>query len=97
MHFGGYMIIDKYKSIIVDENKSGDITLLPKHNSDIMTEIIPDALEYVKNHCFKFKKGTYLSGLNGVDIEIFPDSNLNNLIDYWKEEYYSESGICIES
>ena len=69
------MIIDRYKSIIVDENKSGDITLLPKHNSDIMTEIIPDALEYVKNHCFKFKKGTYLSGLNGVDIEIFPEFN----------------------
>lgn len=97
MHIGGYMIIDKFKSIIVDENRSGDITLFPKRNADIMTEIIPDALEYVKGNCVKFKKGAFLTGLNGVDIEIFPNSNLNSLISYWKDEYYLQSGICIEA
>ncbi len=90
------MIVDKYKTIMVNENKNGETRLYPNTNADIISEIIPDALEYVRNHSLKFENGTYLCGLNGVDIEIFPSSNLNVLINDWKEEYYCESGICVE-
>ncbi len=90
------MVIDQYKSILISKNKQGEISLYPKSNADIINQIIPDALEYVKNHNFKFRDGVYLCRLNGVDIEIFPNSNLKNLIFDWKENYFSESGICVE-
>ncbi len=90
------MIIDKYKSIFLCENRNGEFYISPKHSEDVLSKIIPDALDYVQNHEFKFKDGITLKNVNGVDIEIYPNSNLHTLIRYWKEEYYVSSGICLE-
>lgn len=90
------MIIDQYKSILVNENKRGEVYLYPRTNSDIINQIIPDALEYVKNHNSKFKDGINLCGLNGVDMKIYPNSTLEALLKDWGEEYFLLSGIAVE-
>lgn len=87
------MKVYKYKSLIIEERVSG-LEITGRANKDILTEIIPDALEYVKKNDLQF--GAHLYGLNGVELFVLPNMRLSELQEIWRQEYFKLSGIACD-
>ncbi len=87
------MKVYKYKSLIIEERVNG-LEITGKPNKDILTEIIPDALEYVKKNDLQL--GAHLYGLNGVELFVLPNMRLSVLQETWKQDYYKLSGLALD-
>ena len=76
----------------VEIEKNG-VTLYARNGFNIEHVIIPEAVRFVK--LINEEKDVLLKNLRGVDLTIKIDSNVNELVEIWKQELYRTSGIEI--
>lgn len=79
-----------YKSLKIYEDKTGLKEITGLKGRDIISEVIPDAVEYINCAC---QTGAILKNLNGVDFYVLPNENIDNLIEKWKYEHFRVSGL----
>ena len=88
------MFLENYKSLTVREDKGGERRLYPRAGYDIIDNIIPNALEYVR--ALNYPYGMWLCGLNGVDILVRPNAKAKTLVEEWKDAFYHNSGLAMD-
>ena len=81
-----------YKSLKVEQTDSGSIEITGLKNKDILNEIIPDALAFVKDN--EIKLGARICDLNGVDLYILPTMSTREVQEQWKQDFYRLSGLA---
>lgn len=79
-----------YKSLKIVEDASGLKEIYGQKGRDIITEVIPDAVEFINHEC---KMGAILKDLNGVDFFVWPNESAERLIEKWKYEHFKVSGL----
>lgn len=85
------MQVYTYKSLKIIEFSNGEKEISGLSGRDIISEVIPDAVEFVK--VSESEGGVKLSNLNGIDLYVFPFSIPNKLVNEWMEEKFRLSGI----
>lgn len=79
-----------YKSLMIYEYPSGLKEIRGQKNKDIITEVIPDAVNYINNKC---RIGAILKDLKGVDLFVYPNESVIAIIEKWKQEHFRNTGI----
>lgn len=79
-----------YKSLKIIEDSKGLMEIYGLAGRDIITEVIPYAVEFINNEC---KLGAILKDLNGVDFFVRPNENVADLVEKWKYEHFRATGL----
>ena len=85
------MRVFNFKSLRVEQKEDGVFKFVGLEDKDILNEIIPDALAFVKNN--ELNLGAMLCNLNGVDLYILPTMSIREVQEQWKQDYYRLSGL----
>lgn len=85
------MRVITYKSIKIVKLDDGKIVISGLKGKDILKDVIPDAVNYVKND---YGKRAELH-LNGLTFFVDVDTSLKELTEQWKYEHFRFSGIEI--
>ncbi len=83
-------LIYTYKSLKIEEDTSGLKTIYGLRGKDIISEVIPDAVEFINREC---RLGAILKNLNGVDFFVRPNESVLALVEKWKYENFRVSGL----
>ena len=83
-------LVYTYKSLKIEDDASGLKTIYGLKGKDIISEIIPDAVEFINREC---RRGAFLKDLNGVDFFVRPNESVLDLVEKWKYENFRVSGL----
>ncbi len=85
------MRVFKFKSLRVEQKESGEFELTGLKDRDILNEIIPDALTFLKIN--ELSMGATLCDLNGVDLYVLPTMSIREVQEQYLQCHFKLTGI----